>query len=200
MGRPKGVMKTHRQLRRAAAVHTEAMRYTENDRIPLFATISTGWGATELWYLLNGAMLCPFPLRDRGMIGLTDWIIDRRLTVYVSSVSVFRSLLQTIDHRLVFSNVRAVGLRGEAATADDFRAFRTHFPPTSIFVHAFSSSETSNIAWARWTHDERVPEGMLPVGHFSRHMNVSLLGEGDQRVARGEIVAQKPIFGRRLLA
>ena len=43
-GRPKGVMKTHRQLRRGAAVHTEAMRYTENDRIPLFAMVSTGQG------------------------------------------------------------------------------------------------------------------------------------------------------------
>src|SRR5262249_41493187 len=62
-GRPKGVMKPYRQLRRAAAIHSEAMQYTENDRIPLFATISTGWGTTELWFLLNGAMLCPYPLR-----------------------------------------------------------------------------------------------------------------------------------------
>ena len=31
-GRPRGVMKTHRQLLRAAAAHTEAMQYTENDR------------------------------------------------------------------------------------------------------------------------------------------------------------------------
>src|SRR5262245_42640287 len=36
-GRPKGVMQTHRQIRRGAAAHTEAMQYTENDRIPLFA-------------------------------------------------------------------------------------------------------------------------------------------------------------------
>ena len=64
-GRPKGVMKTHRQLRRAAAVHSEAMQYTENDRIPLFATISTGQGSTGLWFLLNGAMLCPFPLKNK---------------------------------------------------------------------------------------------------------------------------------------
>ena len=42
-------MKTHRQLRRTAAVHTEAMQYTENDRIPLFALVSTGQGATALW-------------------------------------------------------------------------------------------------------------------------------------------------------
>jgi amino acid adenylation domain-containing protein len=186
-GRPKGVMKPHRQLRRAAAIHSEAMQYTENDRIPLFATISTGWGTTELWFLLNGAMLCPYPLRTRGVTGLADWITDRGLTVYVSSVSVFRSLLQTIDDRLEFSNVRAVGLGGETATADDFRAFRQHFPKTSIFVHTLSSSETSNIAWSRWTQDDNVPEGVLPVGQFSRDIDVALLGDDGLPVTRGEV-------------
>jgi amino acid adenylation domain-containing protein len=186
-GRPKGVMRPYRQLRRAAAIHSEAMQYTENDRIPLFASLSTGWGTTGVWCLLNGAMLCPFPLRQKSVTSLADWIIDRALTVYVSSVSTFRSLLQTVDDRLVFSNVRAVGLGGESATADDFRAFRKHFPRTSIFVHTLSSSETSNIAWARWAQDDCVPEGVLPVGHFSRDMDVSLLREDGQPVDRGEV-------------
>jgi amino acid adenylation domain-containing protein len=187
-GRPKGVMQTHRQLRRAAAAHTEAMQYTENDRIPLFAMVSTGQGSVGLWWiLLNGAMLCPFSLKARGVSGLVDWIIVRGLTVYVSSASIFRTLVKTIDDRLVFANVRAVRLASEAVTADDFRAFRQHFPPTSTFVHTLSSSETSNIAWSRWTQADNIPEGSLPVGHFSRDMNVLLLGDDGQPVARGEV-------------
>jgi non-ribosomal peptide synthetase component F len=45
-GAPKGVMQTHRQLRRAAAAHSEAMQYTEIDRIPYFAMVfnRTGHG------------------------------------------------------------------------------------------------------------------------------------------------------------
>ena len=58
---------------------------------------------------------------------------------------------------------------------------------TSIFVHTLSSSETSNIAWSRWTQDDKIPEGVLPVGHFSRDMDVSLLGDDGQPVARGEV-------------
>jgi amino acid adenylation domain-containing protein len=187
-GRPKGVMQTHRQLRRAAAAHTEAMQYTENDRIPLFAMVSTGQGSVGLWWiLLNGAMLCPFSLKIRGIAGLADWLIGRGLTVYVSSASIFRTLAKTIDDRLVFANVRAVRLASEAVTADDFRAFRQHFPQASIFVHTLSSSETSNIAWSRWTQTDNIPEGALPVGHFSRDTEVSLLGDNGQPVARGEI-------------
>jgi amino acid adenylation domain-containing protein len=186
-GRPKGVMKSHRQLRRGAAIHSEAMQYTENDRIPLFAMISTGLGSTGLWSLLNGAMLCPFPLQTRGVTGLADWIIDRGLTVYVSTSSVFRTLVKAIDDRLVFANVRGVTLQSEAVTSDDFRSFRQHFPKESIFVHALSSSETSNIAWSRWTHADNIPEGVLPVGLFSRGVDVSLLGDDGQSVARGEV-------------
>jgi amino acid adenylation domain-containing protein len=187
-GRPKGVMQTHRQLRRAAAAHTEAMQYTENDRIPLFAMVSTGQGSVGLcWILLNGAMLCPFPLKTRGVTGLAEWIIDRGLTVYVSSASIFRMLVKTIDDGLVFSKVRAIRLASEAVTADDFREFQKHFPPTSVLVHGLSSSETSNIAWARWTQGDKIPEGVLPVGHFSREMDIALVGDDGQPVAQGEI-------------
>ena len=187
-GRPKGVMQTHRQLRRAAAAHTEAMQYTENDRIPLFAMVSTSQGSVVLCgILLNGARLCPFSLKARGIAGLADWIIARELTVYVSSASIFRTLAKTIDDRLVFATVRAVRLASEAVTADDFRAFRQHFPPTSIFVHMLSTSETSSIAWSRWTQDDNIPEGTFPVGHFWRDTEVSLLGDDGQPVARGEV-------------
>jgi amino acid adenylation domain-containing protein len=187
-GRPKGVMQTHRQLRRAAAAHTEAMQYTENDRIPLFGSVSTSQGAVGLWWiLLNGATLFPFSIKTRGITGLADWIIDHRLTVYVSSASIFRTLAKTIDDGLVFANVRAVRLASEPVTADDFRAFRQHFPRTSIFVHTLSCSETSNIAWSRWTQEDNVPQGVLPVGQFSRDIDVTLLGDNGQPVARGEV-------------
>jgi amino acid adenylation domain-containing protein len=187
-GHPKGVMQTHRQNLRDAAVHAEAMQYTETDRIPLLSMISTGQGAAGIWRtLLSGAMLCLFPVRTRGVTGLAEWIIDRGLTVYVSSASIFRTLIKTIDDQLVFSNVRAVRLASEAVTADDFDAFRKHFPRTCLFVHMLASSETATIAWSRWAQDDLIPDGVLPVGHFARDIDISLLGDGGQLVAPGEV-------------
>jgi amino acid adenylation domain-containing protein len=187
-GRPKGVMKPHRQLRKLAEHTSEAMQYTDNDRIPLFAMVATGQGLMGLWsILLHGAMLCPFSPKTSGIVGLADWIIARGLTVYASSASLFRTLAKTIDSRLVFTNVRAVMLLGETVTIRDFDAFRQHFPRTSILVHTLSSTETGNIAWGRWRQDDNVPAGALPVGHFSRDTDVVLLGDDDQPVARGEV-------------
>ena len=187
-GHPKGVMYTHRQFRRNTAIHSEAMRYTETDRIPLLSAISTGQGQTGVWNaLLNGATLCPFPVKKKGVTGLVDCIIDRRLTVYVSSASIFRALIKTIDKQLMFSNIRAVRLASEAVTADDVRLIRKHFPPASVFVHTLSTSETGNIAWSRWTKDDDIPEGIIPIGHVSRGIDVVFLGDDGQPVSHGEI-------------
>jgi amino acid adenylation domain-containing protein len=187
-GRPKGVMKTHRQISRNVAAHTEAMGYSRFDRIPLFSSMGTGQGTTLVWCtLLNGATLCPFPIKSKGFAGLADWIADRGLTVYVSSASIFRALLRTIDSSLVFDKVRAVRLASESVTAEDVRSWRRHFSTQSVFVHTLSSSETGNIAWSRWATDDEIPKGRLPVGNVSRDIQVLILGEDDRPVANGEL-------------
>jgi amino acid adenylation domain-containing protein len=187
-GRPKGVVRPHRQLRKLAEDTSEAMQYTEKDLVPLFAMIATGQGLNGLWsILLHGAMLCPFSPKTRGVAGLAEWIMSRQLTVYVSSASLFRTLAKTIDDRPVFTNIRAVLLLGETVTARDFEAFRRHFPRTSVLVHTLSSTETANIAWGRWRQDDNVPAGALPVGHFSRDTDIVLVGDDDRPVERGEV-------------
>jgi amino acid adenylation domain-containing protein len=187
-GRPKGVMYTHRQFRRNAAIHTEAMQYTERDRLPLLSTMGAGQGASGLWpALLNGATICPFPVKSKGITGLAEWFVNYRLTVYVSSASIFRTLCKAITDPNVFSGARAIRLASESVTADDFGLFLKLFPPDSIFVHTLSSSETSNIAWHRWTQHDSVPEGRIPIGTVSRNIEVSLVGNDGGPVPSGQI-------------
>ena len=64
-GRPKGVMQTHQQVRRGAAAHTEAMQYTENDRIPLFAMVSTSQGSAGMVDLAEWRDAVPFLAKDK---------------------------------------------------------------------------------------------------------------------------------------
>ena len=202
-GRPKGVMQTHRQFRRSAAAVGDAMQLTENDRIPLFSMVSTGFGAgSGLWgTLLHGATLCPFSPKTRSIVALADWILGRGLTVYVSSASLFRTLLKTIDDRRVFADVRAVMLHGETVTADDFQAFRRHFPPTSVLIHTLASSETANIAWSRWTHGDKVPAGAFGRAFCKRHGRLAFGHDGSRsRPAKSVNRRPEPLSVEWLLA
>jgi hypothetical protein len=158
------------------------------DRVPLFAALSTGQGSNWFcWPLLRGAMLCPFSLRTQGVTGLARWMVDRGVTVYSSSASIFRALMKTLDDGQVFERVRAVRLASEAATGDDLRLFRAHFPRHSTFIHMLSSSETGPIAWSRLTHEDDTPTGGLPMAGFARDKSIAILGEDGLPVPRGAV-------------
>ena len=187
-GHPKAVVKTHRQLCRAAEILTEAMHYCASDRLPLFSSVSSGQGLTMVFCALgNGAALCPFPVAVKGVTGLADWMADLGITVYSSSTSIFRSFMKTADSGLRFTGVRAVRLSSEAATSDDFKVFQRHFPTGCIFVHTLSSSEVANIAWSRRMISDSVPEGRLPVGLPCGAHEVTVLDTFGEPVRAGEI-------------
>ncbi len=187
-GRSKAVMSTHRGLRRNSMIHTEAMQYCAADRLPLFASLSSNQGmAMVLNALLNGATLCPFPVFVKGLAGLADWMNRHEINVYVSSASIFRSFVKTLDRDFVFSGVRAVRLASEAATSDDFKLFQAHFPGHCWFIHMFASTETPVLAWSRRMHHDDVPEGPLPIGAVSRGEEVLIVDTDDNPVAVGEV-------------
>ena len=52
---------------------------------------------------------------------------------------------------------------------------------TSIFVHMFSSSETSILLGPAGAQDDDIPEGVIPVGHFARDMDSRFLATTGNR-------------------
>jgi len=108
-GRPKGVMQPHRQHSQNAVRLSLVMDLSNEDRIALLASLSGSQGVHTMWSgLLNGATLCPFPTMERGVTGLADWMSVQRITVYVSSASLFRNFMRTLDAGVRLPLVRAV--------------------------------------------------------------------------------------------
>jgi amino acid adenylation domain-containing protein len=186
-GLPKGVMMTHRQILRNVLIHTEAMEYSSNDRIPLFGSVSGAQGMIAVWCtLLNAAALYPFPVISKGVTGLSDWMGRCGISIYISSASIFRSFVKTLDADFRFAAVRAVRLASESVTSEDFNLFQLHFRDDCWFVHTLSSTETCNIAWSRYLRRDKIPEGRLPVGMVSKGQELLILDEVGTPVARGE--------------
>ena len=187
-GKPKGVLQTHRQRASNATVFAQAMQLTAEDRLPLFASLSSGQACSVTFSaLLTGATLLPFALAHKGVAGLYDWITENHVTAYVSAASVFRNFIKAVDPGALFPHVHAVQLMSEPATSDDFKAFQRHFPANCCFVHTLSSSETANIALSRWMQGDNVPEGQLPVGLVTKEHEITLCDEHGAAVAPGEI-------------
>lgn len=194
-GRPKGVMQTHRNMLHNVLRQTRGLNLTAQDRIVLLASPGGGQGMATTWCaLLNGAALCPFPAAERGVIGLGPWLNRNEITVYVSSVSIFRHFIRSLDPTDRFPTVRAVRFASEPAAAADVCAWRHHFPNDGILLNTLSSSETGNITRHRvdaeaFNNDERVP-----VGNAVEGIEILLLDEHGSVVtengAAGEIAVR----------
>lgn len=187
-GRPKGVMQTHRNVLHNAARLSRGMALAAEDRLLLLASLSGGQGvATTCCALMNGAALCPFPVMERGVVGLPAWMNEHRITVFVSSASVFRHFLRTIADAQRFPAVRLVRLASEPATALDFAAFRKHFAAQCVLFHTLSSSETGNVTQLRLRAADAVAEGRLSAGVPAEGMTVVLQDEQGRAVPVGAI-------------
>jgi non-ribosomal peptide synthetase component F/acyl carrier protein len=179
-GEPKSVMQTHRNVIHNAVVRLAGgLGLRSDDRIALLASPSGGQGISTVWTaLLTGATLCPFPVMERGVAGLPDWLEEHGVTVLVSSASLFRHFVRTLDGRRL-PGVRLVRLGSEQAFASDFEAWRAHFADHGRMVNSFSSSETGNITQHVLRADDRVAAGGLPVGRPAPGMEVLLLEDGE---------------------
>ena len=185
-GAPKGVVQTHRNMLHNVLRHTNGLGIRPDDRVVLLASPSGGQGVGTTWTaLLNGATLCPFPLMERGVTGLAEWLAEQRVTVFVASASVFRSFVRTLGDRRV-PGVRLVRLGSEPAFQADFEAYRRHFPDAAALANTLSSSETGNITQCLMGPAAAPPDGGLPVGTAAEGIELLLLDEAGAEVAPGE--------------
>ena len=186
-GQPKAIMQTHRNMLHNALRHTISMQLRAEDRIVLLASLSGGQGsATALFAMLNGATLYPFPTMERGVTGLADWMLEHKITVLVTSASVFRQFAKTLGDEVRFPDVRLVRFASEPATADDFAAYQRHFTDQCTLTNTFSATETGNITQHRFTRNDRVAAGRLPVGRPATGIEISLYDENGREVREGE--------------
>lgn len=187
-GRPKGVMQTHRNIIHNALRLSHGMGITAEDRITLLASPSGGQGLSNLWCaLLNGAALCPFSPKEQEIASLKPWLAQHQITVYISSVSVFRHFMNSLGNADIIRGVRLVRLGSEKASNADFAAFRKHFSDQAALLNSLSSSETGNVTQHRFTHGYNIINGKLPVGWPVAGMEILLLDENGRESAVDEV-------------
>jgi acyl-coenzyme A synthetase/AMP-(fatty) acid ligase/acyl carrier protein len=185
-GSPKLVLQPHRNVLHNVLRYTNGLRIREDDRIALLVALSGGQGLATTWTaLLNGATLCPFPVAERGVTGLADWLEEKGVTVFDTIPSVLRNFARTLGERRI-GGVRLVRLASEAAGRGDFEAFRAHFSPDCVLASVLASSECGITAQAIFRPSATPGDGPLPVGYPAEGIEITLEDEEGALVALGE--------------
>ena len=192
-GLPKGVLHTHRNELHNVMHHTNSLCLRSEDRLTLFGSYSTGQGLQDIHCaLMNGATLCPWKLKSDGFSGLSDWLIQERITIYHSAATVFRHFVRNLREREKFADLRIVRLGSEHVTWKDVETYKRHFSKDCLFVNALSSSETKTIRQHVINKDSQ-SFGIVPVGYTVEDMDVFIVDENDRQIGpnqTGEILVR----------
>lgn len=143
-GRPKGVLQQHRTILHGVLRVTNALALSPTDRITLFTSLNTGQGCSTMYRaLLNGATLYPWKTKDKGVTDLVAWLRQEAITLYYSSVSLFRAFVSTLRGQETFPALRLIRVGSETVAMQDVALYRAHFPPSCLLFNTLSSTETN---------------------------------------------------------
>lgn len=186
-GEPKGVLVNQRTLLVWALVFGRETGNTPSDRVcTVAAHTSAHFLLSTLRTLLNGALACPFQFREDGPKRLAAWLHDEQITVYSSTPSIFRTLVQSLSNER-FPSLRLLRLGGERASVQDFELFKRHFAPTCRFVNGIGATEVGPFRECFVTHDALINEKVMPAGYPLWGKDLLLLDDEGQEVETGRV-------------
>ncbi|NEO46358.1 MAG: non-ribosomal peptide synthetase [Moorea sp. SIO4A3] len=195
-GKPKGVIHNHRNLLHLIRRGTNALKISANDIVSLLPSYSHMAGTNDiLRALLNGAMLLPYDLNERGLVDLATWLIAEKITIYHSVPTVFRHFTHTLKGDENFPYLRVIHLGGETLSRQDFDLFKQYFFDNCLLLNNLGCTELSSYRQYLISSKTKLPSNIIPVGYATEDVDVLLLDENGKEVATGctgEVVLKSP--------
>src|SRR6185436_12565116 len=128
-GQPKGVVDNHRNVLHDTLKFTNGLHICPEDRISFTHSCSSSASIRRIFpAFLNGASLFPLDIRQSGVQGLVDSLVDEAITIF--GTGRIRDFVRNLDPTRVFPHVRLVSLGGENVYRRDVELYRKLFHPS----------------------------------------------------------------------
>jgi acyl-coenzyme A synthetase/AMP-(fatty) acid ligase len=163
-GDPKIICHTHRTLLTSVRSSTNYYHICPEDRLTLFASASGQASHLIFSSLLNGASAHHLNVRKESFLQVAERILNDAITIYFSSVTLFRHFLNAVGADQIFPDVRLVRLASEPAYKKDFELWKRHFTAECILMNGLAASE-AGVALEYYVGRQAGPDSVyLPIG------------------------------------
>ncbi len=179
-GKPKGVYQNQRNLLHDVWQYINSIQLTTIDKCTLFYSPSVNGAIRDIFgTLLSGATLFMKDLKRDGLLQLSSFIEENKITVLHAIPPVFRAFLQV--NVSIFSNVRLVYLAGDRIFKSDFELYKKHFTENAQLYIGIGSTENATI-YRQWflNHNTKVESELVPVGYAVEDREMKLLPETNE--------------------
>ncbi|MEK6256395.1 MAG: AMP-binding protein, partial [Chloroflexota bacterium] len=181
-GNPKGIVREHRSLTQSPVNHSPGERISHILSLAFSASSGNIFNP-----LFGGGAVCCYDIKERGLGGVADWLIDDKITNFNPQLLVLRHLNRTLPKGTLFPDIQTVKLAGQVIFKQDIEKFRQFLSPQAVIRHALGSTEVGLISFYDIKVDTVLDEGVVPVGIPFEATEITLLGEDGKQVPMGEI-------------
>jgi len=187
-GQPKGVFHNHRNVLHRVKSDTNVFHLCTDDHLSLLSSCTSNASVGDIFgALLNGATLCPFRLKDEGLVKVADWLIREGITIYHSVPTVFRHVCGALTGAKQFPMLRLVCLGGEPVYKREVEFYRKHFAAPCAFLNLLGITETHNLTAYVIDKNTRTEGSRMPAGYPFEDKEVLLLDDNREAVAPGHV-------------
>jgi amino acid adenylation domain-containing protein len=188
-GYPKGVMQIHRNVLHHIRNYVNGLHISNSDRLTLFSNYSFDAAMMDIMgALLNGATLCPMDIKEKSLLCLSEWLIKKKITIYHSTPTVYRYLVNSLVEQEKFPKIRMIVLGGEEVYKKDVDMYKQHFTPECVFVNTYGPTESTVVSQYFLKPRTKIVRNTVPIGYPLDNTEVLLLDKtGEVAELYGEI-------------
>lgn len=193
-GQPKGTQQSHCSILHIVSNYTDAIQLKSADRCIVVSSYAHVMAMIDIFAaLLNGASLHVVDVKEVGPKGLAAYLEERDISIYRSSVSLFRTVATNLSRGTELKKLRGVVLGAEATLAGDFALFKEVCSGNAVLVNTYGSTEATMSVIGVFGSDYVATGVVLPIGAPVGMNEVALLNqEGEPTPLFGQIVITNP--------
>jgi amino acid adenylation domain-containing protein len=187
-GEPKGVVQNHRNVLYKTMGWINVVHISPGDRLSLLRSLNVSGSIRDLFGgLLCGAAVLPFDVKREGLVHLASWLVDEKITIYNSVVTLFRNFGGTLTGAENFSSVRLIKLSGEPVYKRDVEIYKKYFPGDSLVINMLASAEVGSTRIYFMDKETPIHENVVPIGYPLEGCEVLLFDSDGSALGFNEI-------------
>jgi acyl-coenzyme A synthetase/AMP-(fatty) acid ligase len=134
-----------------------------------------------------GATCYPLNIREDGLDGLANLLIQEKITVLNLYVTAFRHFVDTLTGAEKFPNLRLIRLGAEPVYKRDVELYRRHFSPDCLLANLLGTTETGLICEYFVNRETQIDGSLVPVGYPVPDKQVLLLDEHGKEIEPDQV-------------
>jgi len=191
-GRPKGVLQNNRNVLHFIRAYANALHINSADKLTLLSTYNFDAAVMDVYgALLNGATLYPYDIKTRGLADLSQLLIERGISIYHSTPTVYKHFVESLTEEEQFPDLRLVALGGEAVYKTEVELYKKRFSPECVLINLFGATESSLTLHYLINKQVETARNSVPIGYPVEDTDVFLLNSAGRQEAAygtGEII------------